>query len=123
MNSSLLANIIGAHILADTHNSNPTAMSAIESALIQGLGTWKERELFGLAEELNIEIQVRIPARSKLVRSEEFRTPAGAIHTNIILRLESDPLRGLHDYQNSGSDGAPSIRHPSTNDKDKGERE
>ena len=56
MDNSLLAETIGSHILTDTYNSDPTAMSAIESALIQGLETWPEEELLILAEELNIEI-------------------------------------------------------------------
>ena len=57
MDNSLLAETIGSHILTDTYNSDPTAMSAIESALIQGLETWPEEELLILAEELNIEIE------------------------------------------------------------------
>ena len=53
--TSLLAETVGLHILTDTYNSDPTAMSAIESALIQGFETWPEEELLSLAEELNIE--------------------------------------------------------------------
>lgn len=55
--TSLLAETVGLHILTDTYNSDPTAMSAIESALIQGFETWPEEELLSLAEELNIEIE------------------------------------------------------------------